>query len=137
MGRQVAATDGKESDWIMSNKSTILVVDSNRSTLELLSQQLRQEGYETLTAASLEELDQAVHGEQRIALCIIDISGFARGIWEHCQELHKAKMPFIVISPQRSPSVQRDSMKHGASGVLIKPLESKDLLEYIHTVLGD
>jgi hypothetical protein len=28
-------------------------------------------------------------------------------------------------------------MEHGASGLLAKPLDFRDLLEHIHTVLGD
>jgi len=112
-------------------------VDSNRSNLELLSQQLEQAGYETLAAASLEELDQAIRGKEKIALSLIDISGFDRHIWERCEQLSKLKTPCIVISPQRSPAVQRESMKHGASGLLVKPLDFKDLLEHIHTALGD
>ncbi len=121
----------------MSDKSIILVVDSNRSNLELLSQQLGQAGYQTADVASLEELDQVVRGEEKIALSLIDISGFDQHIWEHCEELHKAKIPFIVISPRRSSSIQRHSMEQGASGLLAKPLDFKDLLEHIHTVLGD
>ena len=121
----------------MSDKSMVLLVDSNRSNLELLSQQLEQAGYQTLAAASLEEIDQAIRGKQKIALALIDISGFDQHIWEHCEELHKAKIPFIVISPRRSSSIQRYSMEYGASGLLAKPLDFKDLLEHIHTVLGD
>ena len=121
----------------MGDKSIILVVDSNRSNLELLSQQLGQAGYQAVTAASLEELDQAVHGKEKMALSLIDISGFDQHIWEHCEELHNAKIPFIVISPRRSSTIQRHSMKQGASGLLAKPLDFKDLLEHIHTVLGD
>jgi len=121
----------------MSAESIVLVVDSNRSNLEFLSQQLGQAGYQTLTAASLEELDQAIQGKEKIALSLIYISGFDRHIWERCEELHKAKTPFIVISARRSPTIQRHSMKHEASGLLVKPLDFKDLLEYIHTVLGD
>jgi len=121
----------------MSAKSIVLVVDSNRSNLEFLSQQLGQAGYQILAAASLDELDQAIQGEEKIALSLIDISGVDRRIWERCEELHKAKSPFIVISARRSPTIQRHSMKHGASGLLVKPLDFKDLLEYIHTVLGD
>ena len=112
-------------------------MDSNRSNLELLSQQLQQEGYETHSAASLEELDQVIQGKEKIALSLIDLSGFDQHIWERCEELNKAKIPFILISPQRSPSIQRESMKHGASGLLIKPLNIKDLLEHIRTLLGD
>jgi DNA-binding response OmpR family regulator len=121
----------------MSAKAIILVVDSNRGNLEHLSQLLSREGYQTLTAASLEELDQAIQGDEKIALSLIDISGFDKRIWERCEELHKTKTPFIVISAQRSSTIQRHSMKHGASGLLVKPLDFKDLLEYIHTVLGD
>jgi DNA-binding response OmpR family regulator len=121
----------------MNAKSIILVVDSNRSNLEFLSQQLGQSGYQIVTAASLEELDRAIQGKEKIALSLIDISGVDRHIWERCEELHKAKTPFIVISAQRSPTIQRHSIKHGASGLLVKPLDFKDLLEYIHTLLGD
>jgi len=121
----------------MSAKSIILVVDSNRGNQDLLSQQLGQAGYQILTAASLEELDQAIQGKEKIALSLIDVSGFDWHIWERCEELHKAKTPFIVISARRSPTIQRHSLKHGASGLLVKPLDFKDLLEYIHTVLGD
>jgi DNA-binding response OmpR family regulator len=128
-GRNLAET--------MSAKSIILIVDSNRSNLEHLSQQLGREGYETLTVASLQELDQAIQGKEKISLSLIDVSGFDQHIWERCEELRKVKTPFIVLSPRRSPTIQRHSMEHGASGLLAKPLDFKDLLEHIHTVLGD
>jgi DNA-binding response OmpR family regulator len=120
----------------MSAKSIILIVDSNRSNLGFLSQQFGQAGYDTLTAASLEELDQVIQGEEKIALSLIDISGFDHQIWERCEELSKAKTPYIVISPQRSPAVQRESMEHGASGLLVKPLDFADLMEHVQAVLG-
>lgn len=120
----------------MDSKAVILVVDSNRGSLGLLSQQLEQAGYETLGAASLEQFDQAIRGKKKIALALIDVSGFDHNIWERCDELSEAKLPFIVISPHRSPAVQRESMDHGASGVLIKPLDFKELMEHIHAVLG-
>ncbi len=118
-------------------KPVILVIDSNHSDLELISQHLGQEGYDTLAATSLAELDEVIAGKKKIALALIDMSGFDQFIWERCEELRKAKVPFIVISPQRSPAIQRDSMKHGASGLLVKPVGVKDLMEYIHTLLGD
>jgi DNA-binding response OmpR family regulator len=121
----------------MADKSVILTVDSNRTNLELLSEQLDREGYEPFTAASLEELDEALKGKRKLALSLIDLSGFDQNIWIRCEELRKARVPFIVISSQRSPTVQRDSMKHGASSLLVKPVGIKALMEYIHTLLGD
>lgn len=121
----------------MINKTMILIVGSEWANLKLLSQQLVKEGYETLSAASLEELDQAIQERKEIVLSLIDLSGFDQRIWERCEELRKARIPFIIISPQRSPTIQRDSMKHGASGLLVKPLSIKELMEYIHTLLGE
>lgn len=121
----------------MTNKTAILLVGSNWDNLGLLSQQLAKEGYEILGAASLEELDAVIQGKKEVALSLIDLSGFDQRIWERCEQLREAKIPFIVISPQRSPIIQRDSMKHGASGLLVKPLGVKELMEYIHTLLGE
>jgi DNA-binding response OmpR family regulator len=118
-------------------KPVILIVDTNRSNLEMLSQELGQEGFETTVAASLDELDQAIRGKQKYALAVIDLSGFDEAIWERCDPLHEVKVPFIIIAPQRSQITQRESMKHGAGGVLVKPVSNKDLIEHIHTMLGD
>ncbi len=118
-------------------KPTILVVDSNRSNAELMVQHIVQEGYQINTATSLEELDKTIAEKGKAALSLIDLSGFDEHIWERCDQLRQSKIPFILISPQRSPAIQRDSMKHGASGLLVKPLGIKELMEYIHTLLGD
>lgn len=118
-------------------KPVILIVDTNRSSLETLEQELGQEGYETLKATSLDELDQAMQGKTEFALAMIDLSGFKEGIWERCDRIHEAKTPCIIVAPQRSPIIQRDSMKHGASGLLVKPVATKELIEHIHTALGD
>jgi len=52
----------------MSAKSIVLVVDSSRTNLELLSQQLGQARYQTLTAAKPEELDQVIQGKEKARL---------------------------------------------------------------------
>ncbi|MFH1383283.1 MAG: response regulator [Chloroflexota bacterium] len=121
----------------MTEKPVILTVGTNRTNLELLSQQLGREGYKTLSAASMEELDDAIQGKQGIALSLVDLSGFDQRIWQRCEQMRKTKIPFIVISPQRSPTIQRDSMKHGAGALLVKPIGIKELMEFVHTLLGD
>ena len=121
----------------MSSGPSILVVGTNRSNLGLLSQQLKQEGYEPVIASSLDDFDRTLRAKDGLALALVDLSGFDQRIWQRCEELRKSKIPFIMISPQRSPAVQRDSMKHGASGVLVKPVGIQALVEYVHTLLGD
>lgn len=120
----------------MTEKEVILTAVTDRSQLELLAKQLGKEGYEIVSAASLSELVTAIEKEGHISLAVVDVSAFDHSIWEHLEELHKSRIPFIVISPQRSPSIQRDSLKHGASGLFTKGLRFKDLLEHIHALLG-
>ena len=118
-------------------KPVIQIVNTNRSELETLARELEQTGYETIGAASLNELDQEMKGKRKYALSLVDVSGFDESIWERCGRMHEARIPFIVIAPQRSPVIQRNSMQHDASGLLMKPLAVKELIEHIHTVLGD
>jgi hypothetical protein len=66
----------------------------------------------------------------------VDMSAFDQSIWEQLDKLSSSKVPFIVVSPERSPSVQRDSLKHGASGLFTRGLHLNDLLEHIHVLLG-
>jgi DNA-binding response OmpR family regulator len=121
----------------MSDRPVILAVGSNRTNLDLLSQQLDKEGFETIKAASLEDISNALKSKRRIALSLVDVSGFNQSIWSFCEQLRTSKIPFIIISPQRSHLIQRDSMKHGASALLVKPLGVKELLEFIRTLLGE
>lgn len=120
-----------------AKKPIILAVDSNRSNLKLLTQNLGRGGYETRSAASLAELDQAIKEADKISLALIDLSGFDRSIWERCDQMREAKIPFLVIAPQRSPTIQQDSMMHGARGVLVKPVGVKELMGYIRALLGE
>ena len=119
------------------NSPVILVLNSNRSELETLTIELEQEGYITTGVSSIEEMDSTIHDRKNISLALLDLTGFDRNVWQLCDRLHEVKVPFIVIAPQRSPSIQRDSMKHCANGLLIKPLATKELIEYIHEALGD
>ena len=116
-------------------RPVILAVDSNRRDLESLTQALEREGYQTRSATSLEELDQAIKEAKKFSLALIDLASFDHSIWERCDELRKAKIPFLVISSQRSPLVQQESMRHGASGVLTKPLGVKEIVEYVRALL--
>jgi DNA-binding response OmpR family regulator len=119
----------------MANDTAILTVDTNRRNLELLAQHLGQAGYETRSATSLEEIDREID-LGGVGMALIDLSGFDQRIWEPCERLRRAGVPFIVVAPQRSPSVQREGMRHGASGILIKPLGLQELLEFIKPLVS-
>jgi len=118
-------------------RPVIVIVDSNRSSLEPLALQLGKEGYRTLGVSNLDDLDQMIEQRRKITLVLFDLTGLSHDIWERCAQLSLMKIPFLIISPHRSPTVQRESMKYGATGVFTKPLATKELFEHIHTLLGD
>jgi DNA-binding response OmpR family regulator len=120
----------------MDDREIILTAVTDHEELELLTKQLGDEGYEILAAASLPELVTAIDKEGKISLAVVDMDAFDQSIWEQLDRLNDSKVPFIVLSPERSPSVQRDSLKHGASGLFTRGLELKDLVEHIHMLLG-
>jgi DNA-binding response OmpR family regulator len=121
----------------MKATSMILAVDHNHRNLELLSQFLVREGYQTRPAATLEEFDQALAEANGIGLALVDIAGFDRAIWERCEELRHHKIPFLVLSPRQSAAIQQASLTHGARGVLIKPLVVRELLGLIRSLLEE
>jgi CheY-like chemotaxis protein len=118
-------------------KPKVLVVDTNRGSLESLVQQLAREDFRAIGASSVEELNHTMQANGSIALVLIDVSGFHEEIWACCDRLSRVKVPFVVVAPQRSPAILRDSMKHGASGVLTKPIAAKELAEHIRALVGD
>jgi CheY-like chemotaxis protein len=120
----------------MTEKEVILTAVNDPGQLELLSKQLGDEGYEIIAAASVPELITAIEKQGKISLAVVDMSAFDQSIWDQLDKLSHSKVPYIVLSPERSPSVQRDSLKHGASGLFTRSTRLRDLLEHIHVLLG-
>ena len=120
----------------MSEKEVILTAVTDQAQLEVLKEQLGKEGYEVVTAADVKQLVTAIEKEGKISMAVVDVAAFDESVWTQLKELGKSGIPFVVISPERGPSVQSEVLKHGASGLFSKGLRIKDLLEYIHTLLG-
>jgi len=117
-------------------KPAVMLVSSSRSSAEQLSQSLKQQRYDVRIATSLAELDTAAQSREKVALVVIDLASFDQTVWKQCERLQAAKIPFLVIADQRSPSVQQESMKYGARGVFTKPVGAKELAEYVRATLG-
>jgi DNA-binding NtrC family response regulator len=119
----------------MDEKEVVLTAVYDPAQLEQLRKQLGKEGYEVITASNVRQLVEALHKEGKISLAVVDVTNFDENIWKQLEELGKSGIPFFVISPERGPSVQKEILKHGASGLFSKGLRIKDLLEYVHTLL--
>ena len=118
----------------MGSNHLVLTVDRNQRNLELLSQFLTKEGYETVQASSVDALDKIVSNAEGIGLALVDISGFDRSIWKCCEALQAKGIPLLILSPKQSAAIQQESLAHGARGVLIKPLVVKELLGLVKSL---
>jgi CheY-like chemotaxis protein len=117
-------------------KQLLVLVDSNRSNAEQLGQSLKHRKYDVRIATSLSQLDQMIQSREKAALVVIDLAGLDQTVWESCQRLQAARIPFLVIAHQRSPSIQQESIRYGARGVFTKPVGVKELAEHIRATLG-
>ena len=113
----------------------ILLIGRTRQNLILLAQILRKEGYQTLDATSYEEIHKHFDEETEFSLALLDLGGFDRRIWEHCEVLQRQGVPFLVISPRGGLSLQAKGLSHGARSVLVKPLTAKQLVGIVSALL--
>ncbi len=121
----------------MADGATILMVDTNARNLELMKAFLEKHDYHVETAATLEAVDRALLGRRPIRLALVDIAGFDRGIWERCERMRDAEIPFLVIFPRQQAAIQEESLEHGAQGTLTKPLAQSQLLGLISGLLDE
>lgn len=121
----------------MPERRVILTVDRNRRNLELLSRFLDKAGYDSESANSIEDFDQVLESGGKIDLALVDLAGFDTNIWDRCDRLRNANIPFLIISAGHLAGLEQDSVTHGAQAVLMKPLASKDLLGIIQSLLQE
>lgn len=116
---------------------TILLVNHLPRNLQLLAEFLGKEGYKTISAGSYAEFDEALSQDLPINGALVDISGFDANIWQRCEMLRAAKIPFLVVSPQQSAAIQQAGLSHGARSVMTKPLVIKELIGVIQSILAE
>ena len=101
-----------------------------------MAQFLTGQGYEIVQCASLERLDQLLDDLERVDLALVDVTGFDATLWNRCDQLRLAGVPFVLVSAaSQSAAVQQSAFSHGSRGVLAKPLASRSLLELIRSIL--
>ncbi|MFW6081151.1 MAG: response regulator [Desulfosalsimonas sp.] len=112
----------------MTSKQSILAAATNQKNLDLLTQVLEKEGYPVLAAGSLEAIDSVLSENSGVGLALLDLAGFDRRIWERCEQMRNVQIPFLLISAKQSTAIRRETITHGAQGLLVKPLVIKELL---------
>jgi DNA-binding response OmpR family regulator len=119
----------------MTAAQIILIVNRNPRNADLLSEFLERRGYLARAVGSLEEFDHVLDGGDGYSLALIDVGGFNHEIWSRCTRLRAASVPFLLISSPMHSVGTEQGLRHGATGVLTKPLAMSELANLIDTLV--
>ncbi|MBX3011009.1 MAG: response regulator transcription factor [Caldilineaceae bacterium] len=114
---------------------TILLADDDPVIVDILSDQLQQEGFQVLTAADGEAaLHLALTANPDLVL--LDVMMPKRQGWEVCQEIRRHSTTPIVMLTARGAEVDRVlGLELGADDYVVKPFSFRELLARIRANL--
>ena len=122
--------------------NVVLVIDDDRTTRKLLVKLLTAMGAARVWEAAdgIEGL-QLAFGEPTPALIICDLAmepldGFAViGAIRTTQKSRVSKLPLVVFTASQDEAVLKAALAAGATGAISKPLNPRDLAEYLHSAM--
>lgn len=113
----------------------ILIIDDDSRNIFALSATLKAEGFETLTATSVEEGLASMRNESGIAIVLLDmmlpdIDGYeALKIIRNDEQL--ASLPILAVTAQAMAGDREKCIDAGADGYVSKPINVNALLKEI------
>jgi DNA-binding response OmpR family regulator len=122
----------------MSSKTSILIVDDDPSNVDMLSQELAEEGYSILTAFDGEEALMKVHG-QRPDLILLDVMMPKVDGFTVCRILkgsgNTILIPVIMLTALRAHEDRVRGIDAGADDFISKPFDRDELFAKIRSLL--
>ncbi|MEX1196410.1 MAG: response regulator [Pseudohongiellaceae bacterium] len=119
----------------VSGKSILLLVH-NPGNAKVMEAAVTSAGMNAIHVDSAATLTEVLCGTESTMAALVDVSGFGQDVWELCSQLHKHRIPFVVLSPARDELANGRSLEFGAASVLHKPVAKAALLKLLQT-LGD
>ena len=123
----------------MSARKTILLVDDELDTRELLARALERAGYAALTAADAAEALSAAEAASAIDLVVTDVvlGTDSQGGLELMTALRRqgVRAPVVIITAYADVEKLKIALNEGAAHFLEKPFRAPKLLEVIERVL--
>ena len=116
-------------------RGLVLIASASRTELENLAGSLEKEGYQSIGATSIEELDAALRQSDKIVLALIDITDFDEGLWTRCDLLRQSRVPYVIITPNRAAGIPDLCIRHAAGGAMVKPIDGRSLAAVVQALL--
>src|SRR5258708_2050796 len=116
--------------------STILLIDDDETTLNILSRYLHGEGYTVLKAVSGIEALRLAYRE-RPDVVLLDLMMPGMDGWEVCARLREmAEFPIILVSARTAEADKLRGFRLGVEDYVTKPFSLAELGARIQVVLG-
>ena len=120
-----------------TNFKKILIIDKKPKNLELITQILEKDNFECFGAETYEQIDFVLDNQLELKVAIIDVVGFNEQIWKRCKRIHQRKIPFLVLSSHPNLLLQKESINHGASSLVTKPVLIKEFLKLLNSIINE
>jgi DNA-binding response OmpR family regulator len=119
-------------------KHKILIIEDDKDIVEMLDYNLKEEGYDTISALNGEE-GIALAGKERPDLIILDIMLPIMDGFEVCRTLKKddrvAHIPIIILSAKSQETDKIVGLELGADDYVTKPFSPRELIARARAIL--
>ncbi|HCO92963.1 MAG TPA: DNA-binding response regulator [Phycisphaerales bacterium] len=120
------------------SKRKILIIEDDRDIVEMLEYNLKEEGYETLSALN-GELGVELAGNERPDLIILDIMLPIMDGFEVCRTLKNddrvSHIPIIILSAKSQETDKVVGLELGADDYVTKPFSPRELIARTRAIL--
>ncbi len=119
----------------MGQKSSVLIIDDDRTLVQLISNALRQADYHVLTAYDGQEGLRQMY-MNRPDLILLDINMPTMDGWTVCQRIREvSNVPVMMLTAQSAPEEIVKGLDMGADDYMLKPFEIPVLLARVRANL--
>jgi DNA-binding response OmpR family regulator len=118
-----------------AKEKTVLVIEDDRNTANLIALYLKREGFQPLTAADGAS-GLALAERQHPDLVILDVMLPKLDGWEVCRRLHQSSEVPVIMLTARGEEVDRVAgLTLGADDYVVKPFSPRELMARVRAVL--
>jgi DNA-binding response OmpR family regulator len=119
----------------LPNQRTVLVIEDDRNTTNLITLYLKREGFRPLTAGD-GEAGLAVAQKQQPDLVILDLMLPELDGWEVCRRLRQTSEVPVIMLTARGEEIDRVAgLTLGADDYVVKPFSPRELMARVRAVL--
>jgi CheY-like chemotaxis protein len=117
----------------------ILIIDDDRSLLDMVKLMVEREGHQALLAEDGQTgLEMA--GTQHPDLAVVDLMMPAMSGYEVTRKLRDdprmARMPILVLTARSQPMDEKMALGAGADAFLVKPVTTQELIDQVNALLS-